>query len=287
MSSPAGMRWWIPPPAADETLRSVLERAAALYHWEPQMLWRALNGDNLESSGSIDQPSCHALVRLGQALGMPALGLRQHCVPDVPWRLDPMARHAVCPICWDDAVMGDNEQAELRSWTHVLRTRCPIHEAPLCLPVSRHHAGTDATKLAALAAEDLEVLSLIERFGTVLEQSLFFGAPWPSDWRGGAWAARQLLVKVSSYDGEGSGHALIANVAPSEALTPFIHGGRHLSVGGGRQDWERFRRISDPAIRRAALWAVAWMRIPGLPQRLSPGWGMDNEEWIRTPAGGS
>ena len=78
MSSPAGMRWWIPPPAADETLRSVLERAAALYHWEPQMLWRALNGDNLESSGSIDQPSCHALVRLGQALGMPALGLRQH-----------------------------------------------------------------------------------------------------------------------------------------------------------------------------------------------------------------
>lgn len=275
MSEPSGMRWWIPPPAPDETLRSVLERAAALYHWEPGQLWQALNGEGATVAGTIDQPSCLALIRIGQALGMPAARLRQHRVPDVAWRLDPAARRAVCPICWELPTPQQEGLPELRSWTHVLRTHCPIHDTPLCLPVARHHAGTDSTKLAALTSDDLEVLSLIETFGTTLEQSLFFGASWPAPWRCGPIQARRLLVEVSSYNGEGAGHPLIANVAPSATLTSFIHGGRHLLQGGVAQDWEWFRSIADPAIRRAALWTAAWMTIPDLPQRLSPGWGMD------------
>src|SRR5690606_17808087 len=72
MSEPSGMRWWIPPPAPDETLRSVLERAAALYRWEPGELWRALNGQGARDAGTIDTPSSKGLMLLGRALGLPA-----------------------------------------------------------------------------------------------------------------------------------------------------------------------------------------------------------------------
>jgi hypothetical protein len=276
MSNSAAMRWWIAPPAPAETLRSVLARAAGLYHWEPQMLWRALNVDDLESCGSVDQPSCRAMVRIGTALGLPVADLRPHRVCDAPWRLAPDARQAMCPVCWEQAVARDEATTELRSWTHVLRTRCPIHQAPLCLPVSRRHAGTDAGQLAALSVQDWDVLALIERFGAALERSLFFGAPWPAGWRCSAQAARRLLVEATLYRGEETGFPLVANVAPSEALSPFVHGGRHrIAATAGRQDWSHFRKIADPATRRAALWATAWMVIPGLAQSLCPGWGME------------
>lgn len=276
MSTLAGMRWWISPPAPDETLRSVLERAAAFYHWEPERLWQELNSGDLGASGTIDQPSSRALIRLGQALGMSAVQLRQHRVPDAAWRLDPAARRAICPICWE--LPAPDGQPELRSWTRVLRTRCPTHDAPLCLPVSRHHAGTDASKLEVLTPEDREVLRLIETFGTAVEASLFFGTPWPANWRCDVREARRLLVEVSTYTGEGSGHALIANVSPSATLTPFIHGWRHLLSGEGRRDWEWFRQVVDPAVRRAALWAVAWELVPDLPGHLSPGWVINRND---------
>ncbi len=289
MSEPSGMRWWIPPPAPDETLRSVLERAAALYHWEPGQLWQALNGEGAAGAGTIDAPSSKGLVLLGRALGLPARQLREHLVDDAPWRLDPNARQAVCPICWEQAASGD-PQPELRGWTHVLRTWCPRHGAPLCLPVSRNHSGLDHRHVTMLTDEDREILSLIDSFGATLERALFFGEPWPAHWQGCPQSARQRLLQVTFRRSDGTDSPLLANVAPGETLAPFVRCGRHVHAGG-ENTWEHFRGINDPAIRRAALWVVAWMSIPGLPASLSPGWGImpprSDSKGIVEPAGGT
>src|SRR5690606_13500627 len=183
------------------------------------------------------------------------------------------ARQAVCPICWEQAASGD-PQPELRGWTHVLRTCCPRHGAPLCLPVSRSRAGLDHRDVAGLTGEDHEVLRLIDGFGATLERALFFGDPWPTHWQGCPQSARQRLLQVTFYPSDGTNFPLLASVAPSESLAPFVHCGRHLHGEAGKRDWDGFRRLADPAIRRAALWIVAWMTIPDLPQRMSPGWGI-------------
>lgn len=282
----ADMRWWIFPPAPEETLRSILARAAALYQWEPQMLWRELNEGADEADSDVDSPSCSALLRLARALGVSAARLRDHRVSNVPWRLEASARRAVCPVCWESGEGRPEAQIELRSWTHVLRTQCPMHGVPLCLPAGRSHSGVRAHHVAALTTEDNAVLQLIERFGLVLERALFFGGPWPIEWRGSPKRVRQLLIDVTIPD-EAAGYALIAMVSPSSGLEAFVRNGRHLPFGTPRRDWERFRRIADPAIRRAALWIAGWMTIPDLPQSMAPGWDMDFRRWFKEPNDGS
>ena len=181
MIASVGMRWWISPPAPEETLRSILERAAALYQREPQTLWRELNESADGADNDVDSPSCTALLRLARTLGVPAIRLRDHRVSDVPWRLEASARRAVCPVCWESGEGRPEAQVELRSWTHVLRTQCPIHGAPLCLPASRGHCGVRTHHIAVRADDEKAVLHLIERNGTVLDEDLFFGGPWPVD----------------------------------------------------------------------------------------------------------
>ena len=65
------LRWWVSPPVPDESLRSLLGRVADLYESEPGELWSRLNAGDPQAAGEIDDPSCAALLRMGQALGVP------------------------------------------------------------------------------------------------------------------------------------------------------------------------------------------------------------------------
>ena len=72
------LRWWVSPPGPDESLRSLLGRVADLYESEPGELWSRLNAGDPQAAGEVDDPSCAALHRMAQALGVPGASLQAH-----------------------------------------------------------------------------------------------------------------------------------------------------------------------------------------------------------------
>src|SRR5690606_7874054 len=107
-AEPARQRWWIRPPMPDETLRSVINRAAALYECPPKRLWECLNWDDPQPYGEIDSPALRVLRRMAIAMGLPPSDLSAQRLPDAPWLLAPQADEVYCPLCWtDDRRRGD------------------------------------------------------------------------------------------------------------------------------------------------------------------------------------
>lgn len=269
--------WWIPAPGEDELLRSVLGRAAALFECSPHKLWASLNEEDNRPSKDIDSPSPAALLRLAHALGIPAMALAAHRLPEALWRLVPEARRCYCPACWNENLRAGRPRTLRRAWTHVLRTKCAMHGHPLILAPDTWATTTSRYEhpIASFSQDEQNVMDLIESFGTALEGSLYFGAPWPKDWHGTPQIARSLLGAVSFNLGTERDFPPIRNVDAHGALAAFICSTRHLQEPFRGDTWAAFRAIVNPGVRRAALWAVAWVLVPDLPSSLSPGWFKD------------
>lgn len=276
------LRWWVSPPGPDESLRSLLGRVADLYESEPGELWSRLNAGDPQAAGEVDDPSCAALHRMAQALGVPGASLQAHRLHETPGLLAPAARTAICPCCWAEDDAAARPRSYRRAWAHVLRTVCPVHRVHLVIPRDRRQPdlATAQAQQAALTPDDLQILALIDRFGATLEAALCEGAAWPADWQGSAVSARQALVQVSFNPGGVRGPPVIANVCPSPTLASLVHGPLHHRGPGEAADWEAFRRLADPCVRRAALWVVAWQVVPHLKEFNSPGWIDVGPEWM-------
>lgn len=272
-------RWWIRPPMPDESLRSVLNRAAALYECTSLQLWASLNSDDLRPTGDIESPSCAALCRMAAAIGMPASELLAHRQPDAPWLLVPQARDIYCPKCWNEDRARGEPCFIRRGWSRLLRTACPQHGCPLRIAPEQwaRSLTSDPPPVPQFSQHEQRILDLIESFGQTLEQSLYFGESWPDDWGGNPQIARQLLLAVSFNVNVVSDFPLINYVQVSDHLTGFIRGTRHQYEPVRKLRWDSYREIADPALRRAGLWVTAWALMPGLPVELSPG-------WLRLPA---
>lgn len=275
-------RWWVSPPGPDESLRSLLARVADLYESEPGEVWSRLNAGDPQAAGEVDDPSCAALHRMAQALGVPGASLQAHRLHETPGLLAPAARAAMCPCCWAEDDAAGRPRSYRRAWAHVLRTVCPVHRVHLVIPRDRRQPDLAAAQAqqAALTPDDEQILSLIERFGATLEAALCGGAAWPAEWQGSAVSARRALVQVSLNPGGVRGPPVIANVCPSPTLASLVHGPLHYRGPGEAADWEAFRRLADPCVRRAALWVVAWQVVPDLPELCSPGWIDVGPEWM-------
>lgn len=124
----------------------------------------------------------------------------------------------------------------------------------------------------AFTQQEQQILDLIESFGEALERSLYFGDPWPSSWRGNPQIARQLLLAVSFNVNEVRDFPLTKYIQVSGNLTGFIRSPLHQQEPIKKLRWGAFRDVSDPALRRAGLWATAWALMPERPVHLSPGW---------------
>lgn len=263
-------------------MRSLLARVADLYESEPGEVWSRLNAGDPQAAGEVDDPSCAALHRMAQALGVPGASLQAHRLHETPGLLAPAARAAMCPCCWAEDDAAGRPRSYRRAWAHVLRTVCPVHRVHLVIPRDRRQPDLAAAQAqqAALTPDDGQILALIDRFGGTLEAALCDGAAWPADWQGSAISARQALVQVSLNPGGVRGPPVIANVCPSPTLASVVHGPLHYRGPGEAADWEAFRRIADPCVRRAALWVVAWQVVPDLPELCSPGWIDVGPEWM-------
>ncbi|MGO1541210.1 MAG: TniQ family protein [Luteimonas sp.] len=267
-------RWWIRPPLPDESLGSVLRRAAALYERSASQIWESLNRDDPVSPGDVESPSCAALRRMAAAIGMPVSQLLAQRQSDAPWLLVPQARNIYCPMCWNEDRGRGLPCYIRRGWSRVLQTTCPDHSCPLRL--ASEQWATSALKHRfqppCFTQQEQQILGLIKSFGEALDRSLYLGDRWPSEWRGSPQIARQLLLAVSFNVNEVRDFPLINYAQVTGNLKGFIRGPLHLQEPVKKLRWDAFRAVADPAFRRAGLWATAWALIPELSADLSPGW---------------
>ena len=259
----------------DETLRSVVSRAAALYECPPKRLWECLNWDDPQLFGDIDSPPLHVLCRMATAMGLPVSELSAQRLPDAPWLLAPQADEVYCPLCWrDDQRRGDPLWIR-RGWRRVLRTRCAVHQFPLLLCPEQwaNRPQTRGIRLPDLTDHEQRILELIASFGERLELSLYEGAPWPASLAGNPRVARQLLIAVSFNMNKVRDVPLTKCVQTSHSLATYVHGPLHHQDPVRKLRWDAYREIADPAIRRASLWVTAWELMRERPDELSPGLG--------------
>ena len=268
------LRWWVSPPRPDELLSSLLSRAAALYERPPAMLWSSLHEGDSRPWGDVDAPSCAALLRMANALGMRATALHSHRLVDAPWLMVPRARSSYCPQCWNLDLEHNRPHILRRGWSRVLRTKCQIHDQPLLLAQEAWASKSRRLKypIVQLSANEQGILDLIDRFGTVLEQCLYFGAVWPDGWQSTPHHARSLLVSFTFNMNSVMDFPPIRNVDPGGNLSRLICGPRRFQEPISEPTWDAFRSVANPAFRRAAVWATAWTLIPDLPAAYAPGW---------------
>lgn len=274
-AEPARQRWWIRPPMPDETLRSIIKRAAALYECPPKRLWECLNWDDPQPYGGIDSPALRVLRRMAIAMGLPPSDLSAQRLPDAPWLLAPQADEVYCPLCWtDDRRRGDPLWFR-RGWRRVLRTRCAVHGFPLLLCPEQWTSWPQVREfqLPDLTAHEQRILELIASFGESLERSLYEGAPWPANLAGNPHAARQLLIAVSFNMNKVRDIPLTKCIQTSGNLAMYVHGPSHRQEPVKKLRWDGYREIADPAIRRAGLWIAAWELMRERSDELSPGLG--------------
>ncbi|HEY2346373.1 MAG TPA: TniQ family protein [Xanthomonadaceae bacterium] len=265
---PQAVRWWIAPPEPDESIGSWVARAAVFFERHPLALWADLLGIPDGRAVDMDDPPAWALVRLARATGMSPRQLYTHRLADAPWLLAQHARRVYCPSCLSER--GGEVLVRQRKWFGCLRTACPTHRVPLLAWEERKAPIPWSTDY--LGPAEQAILDLIERVGSTLEDCLTGQAEWPSDWRGDALAARTTLLRLCINYGAWRSHAGVADVLAPPLLRGLIHGPTHRMDPRRKPIWDDFRAIVDPAVRRAALWVVAWKVIPGLGNRFRPGW---------------
>lgn len=273
-------RWLIATPGHDETLRSVLLRAADLYQNSPERLWELLQESSGGHGGDIDNPSSKDMNHLARLLGVTRPRLERLRLPSTDMQLAPHARRAYCPRCWreDDAV--GRPRHFRRAWAGVLTLYCARHNVPL-FPwhATRGHVapGThdDLTlweltwRATQASADGCEGLRAIHGFADTLMSCLNGVTPWPSHWHGDAELARALLIDVMAIDALGN-PPLIASDQTPMVMQSLVHSGRPKPEAGITDGWDRLRYTSDPGVRRMALWLVGAWLTPTWPQACRP-----------------
>jgi hypothetical protein len=246
--------WFVPGPGPDESLRSVLSRAASLYRTTPQNLWSFLCDPADGSASDVDDPNPSVILRWARCLGVEPSALRAHCRQDHPRWLAPEARQSHCPHCWAEDDEAGRPRGFRRGWDRVLAMWCPVHQVPLRSSLSGQRLSLDREVLRE-GAQDL--LRRVDNFGEQLERSIFDAEPWPTAWRGSPQQARALvLVCALNLHSTDEFPALSSLLLPSQ-MPNLLHGPLHRMQPLRSAPWEALRHLADPAVRRAALWVAA------------------------------
>lgn len=265
------VRWWIPGPGPDESLRSIVERADQQYGGEREGLRQELAPSatpwHVTASG-IDALTARELQHLARTIGVAPRTLFAHRLSDHPMLLLATERRAFCPACWHDDRRAGRPTTFRRAWAGVFCVSCPSHELPLQWAEPGQRKVAEQSMFAAhtpTSKRGRRVLALIEMFARAMEEGLRGRASWPSGWRGNAIAARALLMRSVVNLGCLLEHPPFVNVAPLPDLADWIATPRRRIDPLQFSSWDAVRALGPPAWRRAAFWMTACYVIPNLP----------------------
>ena len=261
-------RWWIPGPGADESLRSIVERADRMYGHDQDGLRRHLWPRATlfaAAEAGLDALNARDLCALARAIGVPPRSLFLHRLPDHPLLLLERERRAYCPACWREDLAAGRPVAFRRAWASFFSLNCAVHGVPLhwASPMNNFsgESGTSPPNEPS-TARGKRTLRFIEIFGKLLEDALCGRTTWPKLWRGDALSARAMLMRSVVNLGCAPEHPPIANITTTTDLGPFI--GKPLRRIAPLQDcpWDQVRALGRPAWRRGALWITARAVMP-------------------------
>lgn len=255
------VRWWIPGPGDDESLRSITERAERLYggygdKFRSRLIPRAaLSADE---ASCVDLLPAHEIYLMARAIGVKPKALFPHRLQDEPLLLIESERRAYCPECWIEDRSAGRPPAFRRRWAGLFVLRCEIHGSPLHWCSS--HLAPDAVASAPVRqpnAEEREWLTFIDAFACLMEQNLRGLGGWPPEWRGNVYNARALLVRCVVNLGCVLEHPPYANIAVPPELEAFARPPLRRIEPLRDAPWDCVRAMGPPAWRRAALWMVS------------------------------
>lgn len=261
------VRWWIPGPGDDESLRSITERAERVYGGHNDM-FRSRLIPRAELSANevpcLDMLPAHELYLMARAIGVKPRALFPHRLQDEPLLLMESERRAYCPECW----IGDREAgrppAFRRAWAGLFVLRCEIHGGPLHW--SSPHLAPEAVSRVPVRqpnAEEARALAYIDDFAHRMEQNLRGHGTWPQEWKGDVHKARALLVRCVVNLGCVLEHPPYANFQVPPELEAFARPPQRRIEPLRDAPWDCVRAMGPPAWRRAALWMVSCYVLRG------------------------
>lgn len=255
------VRWWIPGPGDDESLRSITERAERLYgghgdKFRSRLIPRTALSAN--EASCLDLLPSHEIYLMARAIGVKPKALFPHRLLDEPLLLMESERRAYCPECWIEDRSAGRPPAFRRRWAGLFVLRCEIHGGPLHWCSS--HLAPDAVARAPVRqpnTEERQALAFIDAFAFRLEQSLRGLSGWPPGWRGNVYNARALLMRCVVNLGCVLEHPPYANFAMPPELDAFARPPLRRVEPLRDAPWDCVRSMGPPAWRRAALWMVS------------------------------
>ena len=286
------VRW----PAKDETISSIFDRIGALYHMDRDALLASLIsscGYQPLNAYCIDWDNPPELVArvLERTLGLEPGALEDHRIVDGAAWLHHERRRSYCPACVRADIDSGSPPYFRRQWAKIHATICQVHMAPLQiwpLPVWTWHGrrllsdwtsddgkGSLCHQLSrwpgrplaeALAGYEIEFSQAVEATGDPLIHP---------DARTRSAAKFILGAALFGYPGMtgGKGSNRRPRGKPIAGLLMATSGGWRLSsdgsetqiAAGPENGWNRFRRITHPGERRAAMLVAGIVLNWGLP----------------------
>jgi len=119
-------------PTSDESLSSILDRAASMWCISREGLLGQLGHTSLLNDPDAKE-SPQFLDSIAKALGVKSSALEELLVPEhrLHVLVDPRFRHAYCPLCFDSDWKSGRLPYFRLDWGRLWATHCPVHEAPL------------------------------------------------------------------------------------------------------------------------------------------------------------
>lgn len=290
-------------PAADETLSSLLDRAASFWGTDRSALAAALAYG--ADDDDPDAPSPAALAALSDATGFPRERLQERVIATGPGWLRPEQRIAYCPRCWaEDAEQGRAPYFRCR-WARCTALGCDRHDCLLYawevdaqgrrqLPPSGRSTRLEAMWRADLVhaerSADLRALHTLTSFADRAHVVLHGADAWPVGWRGNAAAGRALTQLLTTNPAPFPERLAMDRLVPDSGDSRWFAGHRRASRSTVRDEPGPVRRLGDPALRRTAWWLVARTVVvgwPPLPVRGTYGVCTGIESWWRRRIGGA
>jgi hypothetical protein len=286
------IRWWIPGPGHDESLRSIVERAEKLYGTFGDAFRQCLPERPTPSSDipeGLSALSGRHLCVLADMIGVSPVSLFAHRLPDHPLLLHESERRAYCPKCWKDDRSTGRPFAFRRSWARVFSVTCDVHGVPLHWAPHSFPVQPERASLQPKRKDSVRILMAITQLAHCMEAVLQGSESWPNHWRGDAKIARAILMRAVVNLCLMTESPPYENVVVPDDLQRFISTPRRRLEPLNGAPWEVVRALGPPAWRRAALLIVARRLMPGMARSVlierdlvADAIRMSDEQWDRT-----
>lgn len=277
----------VAPPAKDESLSSVVDRAAAQYGIGTDGALGALLRDWAEYQIPFDRDDLpdEMIGALAEAIGITSESLADIGITDEANILAPGARLAYCPLCFEKDLALNRIPYFRKAWSSIFAVTCKEEGAPLfawpmvsayrtrALPLPGDLRGNrrfsedveirSALRIAqGIAANDVpadgRVLADVASLAKAMRLSLCGDGTWPAGWHGTVWDAKALLEILTVNRSKLCGRTPLDSLVPSVATAGLFRAYREMQAPlGRRRPWAQIKGIIDPAVRRSAFWVIA------------------------------